>query len=675
MLRAVRAVLVVLFVLAACGDDIRGNITVSVPDPWKPAVSELVALTPYAGLSLGDDGDFQIVLHVDASIPAEGYRLQFGSVIDVYARDVLGAQYGTAAALESLGFIWRHPFDPFVPRHPQLVPTDSNIHAPQIAVRALHLHTLHPIESYFAFIEPSPGSTNDAHRIIDWIVKNRGNYVQWAELDDIQRDPTRYEKWKPFVQEILEYAHRRGVRVGVSFQLFGMSNLQNGFDLYDDETKSLHDSIAERLPLLTQDMPFDSYDLTYGEFFNSEPQKFIDATNEVTTQLHQLAPNAEVHALIHVGATQRVEYMGRNLLYYFLVQYADPSIIPDIHTVMYFNMYDPTVGAYQHTDFSEHRQYLLDRLCAGQKAGYHPETGYWVAFDNSLPMYLPIYVYSRWRDLEGIKKDGCGNPLYEHLIFSTGWEWGYWLHDVAALRSSYELPSSYGALIKEAFGSDLGPEAADVVVQLADEQKSALIDHALSGYLAGRDAAIDLGRALNPPIISQPDRISFEQLVAMQVDGSPVDVDAFEANVFTPLKNHASNLSALSAKVPALDLPDTRWGNELRDGIEIDLDRTWFVVHNYQAVLAHIRGDEAGAQKAYALAGDDMTAAKAVIARRHRDLHDTHGDRITAKTTNHTFYQYGYLNNADTMCFWRREHAQVAAILGNQSEPPPACLY
>jgi hypothetical protein len=131
----------------------------------------------------------------------------------------------------------------------------------------------------------------------------------------------------------------------------------------------------------------------------------------------------------------------------------------------------------------------------------------------------------------------------------------------------------------------------------------------------------------------------------------------------------------IAAKVPPLDLPDTRWGRELRDGIEIDLDRTSFVVHNYQAVLAHIRGDEAGAQRAYALADEDMTAAKAVIARRHRDLHDTHGDRITAKTTNHTFYQYGYLNNADTMCFWRREHAQVAAILGNQSEPPPACLY
>jgi len=659
----VRAVLVALFILAACGDDIRGNISVSVPDAWKPAVSEMITLTPYPGLSLGDDGDFRITLEVDTSIPAEGYQLRFGTdTVEVFANDVLGAQYGTAAALEHLGFIWRHPYDPLVPFAPRLIGgDDENVHKPEIAVRALHMHTLHPIEAYFAFIEPGPGGKSDAHRIIDWVVKNRGNYVQWAELDDIQRDPERYEKWKPYVQEILEYAHMRGVRVGAYFELFGTSNLQNAFDLYDDKTKNLHDSIAERLPLLTKDLPFDAYDITYGEFFNTEPQQFIDATNEVVAQLHELAPQAETHALVHVGATQRVEYMGRNLLYYFLVQYADPSIIPDIHSVMYFNLYDPTVGAYQHTDFSEHRQYLLDRVCAGLKTSYHPETAYWVAFDNSLPMYVPLYVYSRWRDLDGIKKDGCGNPLYEHLIFSSGWEWGYWLHDVAALRSSYELPTSYNALIEEAFGEDLGPKAAELVGELVEEQKSSLIFDALSPYLAGREIDIDLGRALDPPIISQPDRITFDQLVAMPSS----DVDAFEVNV----------VSALGAKFSDLDLPDSRWGRELRDGVEIDVNRAWFAVHNYEAVIAHLRGDETAARDAYNLASNDMAGGKTIIARRHADLHDTHGNRITAKTSNHTFYQYGYLNNADTMCFWRRELAQVAAILGNASEPPPGCLY
>ena len=135
----------------------------------------------------------------------------------------------------------------------------------------------------------------------------------------------------------------------------------------------LSQSIAERLPMITKDLPFDVYDLSFGEFFGSEPQKFIDSTNEVARQLREIAPQAEpLHTLVHVDSNQRVQFMTRDLPYYFLVQYADPTIIPDIHTVMYFNMWDPTAGAYQHENFDEHKKYILDRVCAGQKVAYHP---------------------------------------------------------------------------------------------------------------------------------------------------------------------------------------------------------------------------------------------------------------------------------------------------------------
>jgi hypothetical protein len=403
---------------------------------------------------LGDDGDFRIQVVDDADIPIEGYRIEAPAVFDssshqvwtVHAQDVLGAQYGVAVVLENLGFQFRHPFDAVVPFAARALSTiEDAVHAPAIRVRGLHLHTLHPIEGYWAVWEPSPGGSSDAHQIIDWIVKNKGNYLQWAALDDIQSDPMRHAAWKAYTRELIDYAHMRGVRIGVNIQLFGNSNLQNAFDLHDDDNQTLHDSIAARLPLVTQDLPFDVYELSFGEFFTSDPQQFVDATNEVAAQLRQVAPTAEMHALVHVGGTERVTYMERDLQYYHLVQYADPSIVPDIHTVMYFNLYDPTVGAYQHTDFSEQRQYLLDRICAGQKAAYHPETGYWVAFDNSVPMAVPLYVYSRWRDLDGLAKDGCGKPLDEHLIFSTGWEWGFWLHDVAACArasSCHPVPTS-----------------------------------------------------------------------------------------------------------------------------------------------------------------------------------------------------------------------------------------
>ena len=166
-----RAVLVALFLLAGCGDDIRGNISVSVPEAWSPAMAEFVSLTNYSGLSLGSGGDFRIEIMDDATIPAEGYRVTTPSipVSGVYdgpltwivaTHDVLGAQYGTAAVLESLGFRFRHPFDTLTPKPPrEMTHLDDEVHKPQIRVRGLHLHTLHPIEGHFAFWIPSLGDT------------------------------------------------------------------------------------------------------------------------------------------------------------------------------------------------------------------------------------------------------------------------------------------------------------------------------------------------------------------------------------------------------------------------------------------------------------------------------------------------------------------------------------
>jgi len=663
----VRAVWCALVLCAACGDNLNGNIAIDVPPAWSDAVGELVALTPYHGLTIGGDAPMKIVLVDDATVPAEGYRIEADAKDHwiVHAHDVLGAQYGVAGALENLGFRWRHPFEPYTPA----VPADRGqeiglVHVPQIRVRGLHIHTLHPIEGYFALWEPSAGSTSDAHRIIDWLIKNRGNYIQWAGLDDILK-PDRYAAWKAFTQELLAYAHMRGVRVGFDMELFGQSNLQNAFDLSDDRTGMvpIADEIAGRLPLVTQDLPFDVYDLSFGEFFDAEPQKLIDAIDEVARQLRTYAPQAEMHALVHVGATQRVTYMGQDMIYYFLVKYADPTIVPDIHSVMYYDLFEDAGGAYQHTDFSEHRAYLEERMCAHQPAAYHPEDAYWIAFDNSVPMFDPVYVHSRFVDLDGLAHSGCG-PLDEHLIFSSGWEWGYWLNDVTSLRASYELPGAAQDGIVDAYAPDLGPEAAALVDRLATAQHDALIIQHLAGYMAGRDAVIDAGRVLN--IVSQPDRITFDQLTT-------ANVDSFEQTVMTPLEVHIQALASIWHDVGKLDLPDTRWTREIRDGVHVDLLRAEFVFHAYSAVIAHVRGDNA--QKHLQLAESLLAEAQDVVHDRDGDLHDTHGRRLVDKTTNQTTYQFGYLFMADTLCYWNRELAQVKNILGDTSVIPASCVF
>jgi len=625
-----------------------------------------VALTPDRRITLDGPGAFDIDLVTDASMPAEGYRLSIESErLQVRAPDALGAQYGTAAALEALGFRFRHPFDTFVPVTPELDRSmiDGEIHAPETRVRGLHLHTLHPIESYYAFWEPSPGSTNDAHRIIDWIVKNRGNYVQWVALDDIL-ESSRYAAWKPFTRELIDYAHARGVRTGLNMQLFGMSNLQLAYDLVDSES-GVADQIAARLPAITKDLPFDVYDLSFGEFFGADPSLFIAAVNEVHRQLAVLAPQAEMHAIIHVG-NNRVSYMGEDLLYYFLVKYADPDIVSDVHSTMFYTLFETTSGAYNLYDFHEHRDYLYELQCAGRRPAYHPETAYWYAFDDSIPQLLPLYVGNRWRDLAGLRAmSPCPEiPLDNQLLFSSGWEWGYWLNDVTALRASYELPALPGELVVSAFGHDL-VRATQPVLDLADLQHRYLHLLSLMPYIAGRDVAIDLGRQLG--IVSQPDRITFQDIV------SSGDTSVVKAPLFM-LRQYRDELDAIEFS----DIGDDRWADELRDGYEIDRLRVQFVIATYEAVIAHVEGDEATARVRDEEARGALAAAKVVVTRRHAALHDTHHRRLVDKSSdenpNRTFYQYGYLYNADTLCFWQRELLQVEGILGRTSVAPPGCL-
>lgn len=663
--------------LCGCGDDVRGSVTIIAPDAFAAPLTELAVQMPTAGVRVGSadvvGNGYRIDVREEAAVPVEGYRLELGTDgLVVYARDILGAQYGTAAALEAMGYRFRHPHDIFTPEALTLpASVDGRVHAPEIRVRGFQYHTLHPIETYFAFWEPSARSLFEAKRMIDWTVKNRGNYIQWVALDDIIGNAAKHAAWKPFTQEILAYAHARGVRVGLNIQLFGQANLQQAFDLVDDDTGTVPvaDQIAARLPLITEDLPFDVYDVSFGEFFNADSQQFIDSVNELHAQLKVLAPAAEMHAFIHVGAEQEVTYMGETLLYYFLVKYANAEIIHDVHSVMFYNLFETASGAYHSDDFFVHRDYLIDQTCAGRRPAYVPETGYWVAFDNSVPLYLPIYIYNRWLDLDRIKTAAmakCGGALDAHVLFTTGWEWGFWMHDTATLRASYELPATPGELIVQEAGTDLGP-AAPLILELAELQRQYLHMGGLQAYLQGRDAAIDLGDSVD--IVSQPDRTTFADLEA------GADPDVLEATVLVPLTAYRAALEALYGRFAALDLDESRWTRELLDGVEVDVQRTQFVHATYTAALAQVRGDTGAAMAARADAQTALAAGGATVTRRHADLHDPYGRRLLDPVPNATFYQYGYLRMSDTVCFWRRELVQLERLMDVANDVIPDCLF
>jgi hypothetical protein len=680
---------------AACGDNSRPpGVTIEVAPEladlvreWAAPLGDAVVVEevddPAAAAAAGSRGvRVAVVGGLDC---AQCYEIEEAGADGYLVRGdaPLGVQYGLAGVFEGLGFRFAHPFDTWAPEVVRRL--DDRLEASALGVRhqpavarrrGLHLHTLHPIEGYYAMWEPGEENLAEARRIIDWVVKNRGNYLQWVALDNIL-DPDVAAPWREHTRAIIDYAHQRGIEVGVGLQLFGSGSLQYGFDLVDDEEAAVRPQIEERLPILAGGLDWNVFSLSFGEFFGEDPEAFIASVNQAYSVMAETAPDAEMLATIHVGDTpeQRVTYMGEDMIYYFLVQFADARIVPLVHTVMLYDLYEDAGLAYQHQDFAEHRAYILERLAAGERVGYHPETAYWIAFDDSVPIYLPLYVRSRWLDLDRLGADAAelgARELDEHILFSSGWEWGYWQNDWASLRASYERPPRWQDLFDDLYAAwPDGAEMAALTSDLTDIEHRALLEDRLMPYLAARDLYIDLGADLDPPIVSQPDRVELDELAAM----SGEERAAFASRVAAGLDRLAADLAPLAGRAERLIASRDRTTRELGDAVLVTEARARFVRALYGAALADLDGDGPARDAALADLDAAMMDARAVVTRRHADLHHPRGERlIEGGQANVTLYQFGYLAQTDTLCYWEREKTLLDYFLRGESGPVPGCI-
>lgn len=601
---------------------------------------------------------------------AECYRLEgSGTLLEARGGGLLGKQYALWHALELLGYRFVHPRyaktpTDFTAADPAQLGLDF---APDVDVRrGLHLHTLHPIEPMFDFWLPGDEDLDGAKRTIDFLIKNRGNYVQWAALDDILKTAAKVAPWQQHTRAITGYAHAHGVKTGVALQLFGMSNLQNAFDLVDEDLPDNSPEMERRLHLLLDGNGFDTLNLSFGEFFGADPARFVSQVDAAYAASQVVQPGVELTATIHVGNYDnlRVTYQGQTLLYYFLVQFANPAIVSWVHSTMYFNLYEPTGGAYEHQAFDEHRDYLEARLRAGTPAGYFPESAYWVAFDINVPTYLPLYVRSRQLDLVKLNQAG---RLHDHVEFSSGFEWGYWMNDALTLRMNYGVPASWQAPVESLFAAwgAQGAKAADVVTRLGEAQHRALILEKLAAYVAGRDQIIDAGDALG--IFSQPDRPEFSELRAADAATRA----QFKADVLDRLEVHAAELEALATEVDGFG-DDEPVLSELKDGVQVTAARVRYIHDVYAAVLTFAEtGSDGGGM---ANAQQALDRGHALVAHRRRHLWDPDAATLIHNNGNPTFYQYGYLREADTLCFWERERAQARNVIFQEGIAVPGCV-
>jgi len=325
---------------------------------------------------------------------------------------------------ERLGYHFIHPRQTIVP-HRSAWPLPHHFHwqaTPRFASRGFHLHTLHPIELTTQLHDASyPGALADLKEYLDWLARNGQNTVQFFLLRGVDRD-----RWPPHVRAFVEYAHQRGIAVGVEISLSMLQ--QQAFQAVKLLRPFHRRQIDRNLSWLFQ-VPWDFVTLE-------------SATGEHLPRLDRLAPSLRNHVAERVTKRYGARFFHATHVIRPGSREANgtPPPVNDlprncgilVHTVMCYSASEEKAPVY-----GNHNQRFMLTLAEQEsrqrETWYWPESSYWVAFDNSVPQLLLPYLSARHHDMAAMERIGVTG----HLTFTSGWEWGYWLTDWSIARWSW----------------------------------------------------------------------------------------------------------------------------------------------------------------------------------------------------------------------------------------------
>jgi len=603
-----------------------------------------------------------------AALKANGYILRTGewlgfSVLAGAGPDDLGNQYAAYEMLTRMGFGFYHPTDTYVPAELAVParPVDETW-TPDYAWRGVHMHTQHPNEYVFALLVASEEHLEEARRAVDWVVANRQNYFRWALLATADMDT-----WIPHARRIVEYGHARGIRMGIDAPL--EFKQENAYPLVPDAVQPWEPQLKEHIDRVMQ-AGWDVLHVEMGaaEFVPTSDVKEFDMMNYAGDYLAE-AYGAQLSVKVHCTANQTAPNFG-NINFNFLPGLCVPSVGVDVHTVQFYNLYEPA-PTYGNESFLDWRTFLLDQ--AGRRLDlYYPETGYFITFDVSVPLFLPAYLYSRWLDLHNLE----GSGIDGQINFTSGLEWGYWLNNYAAMGYAYDATAPWQDYLQRftrIFGEAAG-QMQQLLVDVTEEQNRDLIDrvlqtppeqHSLMGYLIGHNTVTDLGRMTGNVYI--PTRIEFSDVYEMDAEG----LASFDANELALLEELGTTYRGFAERAEAVgsEIPERacRWYREIRRGIQVTGLRAEHMLHLYRGVVffrAYELGlDPDGAGKSQAAFGEAIAIrneALALILEQQAEYRAPFNAFIAeGPLDNPSVYKYGLFYEPSIAFYWVRSEARA----------------
>lgn len=683
-----------------------------------PSTDPVPALPPGSLLvGIGDSPATRLVLDpATLSLAEEGFALEGDQAAGVDRVAAIGAArhhtraaadagtlYGAYALLEELGLAFLHPLAPTLPDALTVPARLSVREAPRWKERGVHLHTMHPLELTDLLNGWGPGGPQDLagwraqlpewELTCEWLVANRQNTVEWVLLGAAS--------WQAFADgperqgrltELVDRAHAWGLAVGADVPL--ALRQQHSWTM----VRVVGDPAREKAQIeaavdAMAGCGFDliTTELGFSEFTSPDDTKMLRWLDEFTARVahHGRTAYSKVHVSQHQTAPSFQDPLtGAPLNFNFLPYYADPRLGAMPHTVQHYSLDDPapTYGA---QDFDFMRRFL--RTVAGsRRTVWYPETAYWVSFDVDVPLFLPLYADRRLHDLRLLAADedagrmglgaNAGARLDGQMIFSSGWEWGYWLNDVVACRAAWD-PHASAATHDEALRAALrpvtrvaGPAAQaleDALVRAAREEHDLLTLGKVAGvapasvekrnaqaYLQGSDTWDELPSMLGfiPRIgagLTQPNKLGLIELQSNIRLGGPdyrTEVAPLLAETAARLAATAVVYEGLRGQVPAHARPLV---DDLCDAMAITALRARQVDGLYAFA------DDRTANRARL---DDARAAldaAAVIVARREAAYRVPADRIAGWRTGPTAYDYGYVWTVRRLFFWWRDEGKA----------------
>ena len=614
--------------------------------------------------------------HDDLPYPEHAYAWRSSRkggtvVLELDTPSYQGVSFGLYGLLqEKLGFHFYHPKRTIIPSHATWPLPDVFLwkSIPRFEKRGFHVHTLHPLELTEQLHNPGyPNALKDIEEYIDWLARNQQNTFQFYLLRGIDR-----KRWIEHARDFVAYAQNRGILSGVEFSLSSIQ--QRAFTVISllDPFPSYHQQIDDSLSWLFQvKWDFVTVDFTMGEYLPDLGRHFPSLRDYLVKCISD-GYNTKVFFTTHViPDKENTPLEDSEPSHPAQPPFLQGAVMPKtgilIHTVMCYSLSEPYAPVYGNIN----QRGMLTRARRehlNQETWYWPESAYWVAFDNSVPLFLLAYLDSRLSDMETMEKIGIDG----HLTFSSGWEWGYWLVDWSIARWSWKHLEGSEEVIPEPLDMIQDLFQDDVIYRLLKDAL-ALQNYYMKGkrlmpFFSALDPSAELPWPFNRPFQPRPP-FSYRWL---QKIATRNEADAVVQGPVALLEEYSLRMNNLVAglkrasqrmyRPSRCSLPEQGIAlGELTRGLEVTALRARHRALTIRALIATKKdktGNDGQSGKFLAQAACVREQALSLV-RQQEAIYRYPVELVARERANFTSYAFGYLYPASNLFFWLREEQQV----------------